>query len=84
MGHEQLRSGRPVSRRTGAKECFPLRHLAIFDLGPAAIDHALRAPVRKTLLGCERNQLIWPWVQGYKKHPVLHGEFVYMDVEPRR
>ncbi len=31
----------------------------------------------------ERNQLIRPWVKGYKKHPVLHGEFVYMDLEPR-
>lgn len=31
----------------------------------------------------ERNQLIRPWIKGYKKHPILHGEFVYMDVEPR-
>jgi ABC-type transport system substrate-binding protein len=31
----------------------------------------------------ERNQLIWPWVKGYKKHPILHSEFIYMDVEPR-
>ncbi len=32
----------------------------------------------------ERNQLLWPWVQGYKKHPVLQAEFVYMDIAPRR
>jgi ABC-type transport system substrate-binding protein len=32
----------------------------------------------------ERNQLIRPWLLGYKKHPVLHGEFLYMDLEPRR
>ena len=32
----------------------------------------------------ERNQLIWPWVLGYKKHPVLHGEFVYMDIDRDR
>ena len=32
----------------------------------------------------ERNQLIRPWVLGYKKHPILHGEFVYMDLAPRR
>ena len=32
----------------------------------------------------ERNQLIWPWVQGYKKHPVLNAEFVYLDVAPRK
>ena len=29
----------------------------------------------------ERNQLIWPWVKGYKKHPILNAEFVYMDIE---
>ena len=32
----------------------------------------------------ERNQLLWPWVQGYKKHPVLQAEFIYMDIAPRR
>ncbi len=32
----------------------------------------------------ERNQLIWPWVKGYKKHPVMNAEFIYMDVEPRK
>jgi len=31
----------------------------------------------------ERNQLIRPWVQGYKKHPILHGEWLYMDLAPR-
>jgi ABC-type transport system substrate-binding protein len=31
----------------------------------------------------ERNELIWPWVKGFKKHPILHGEFVYMDLAPR-
>jgi ABC-type transport system substrate-binding protein len=31
----------------------------------------------------ERNQLIWPWVKGYKKHPILQAEFVYMDIDPR-
>jgi len=32
----------------------------------------------------ERNQVIWPWVKGYKKHPILHSDFIYLDVEPRR
>ncbi|MEO8305284.1 MAG: ABC transporter substrate-binding protein [Betaproteobacteria bacterium] len=32
----------------------------------------------------ERNQILWPWVQGYKKHPVLNAEFVYMDIAPRK
>jgi ABC-type transport system substrate-binding protein len=31
----------------------------------------------------ERNQLLRPWVKGYKKHPILHAEFQYMDLEPR-
>ena len=31
----------------------------------------------------ERNQMIRPWVKGYKKHPILHGEWLYMDLEPR-
>ncbi len=30
----------------------------------------------------ERDQMIWPWVKGYKKHPILQAEFIYMDVEP--
>ncbi len=30
-----------------------------------------------------RNELIRPWVIGYKKHPILQAEFVYIDVEPR-
>jgi len=32
----------------------------------------------------ERNQLLRPWVKGYKKNPILQAEFVYMDVEPRK
>jgi len=32
----------------------------------------------------ERNQLLWPWVQGYKKHPILLADFVYLDIAPRR
>jgi ABC-type transport system substrate-binding protein len=31
----------------------------------------------------ERNQLVRPWVLGYKKHPILHAEWVYMDLAPR-
>lgn len=28
----------------------------------------------------ERNQLIRPWILGYKKHPILHAEWQYMDI----
>jgi ABC-type transport system substrate-binding protein len=31
----------------------------------------------------ERNQVLRPWVKGYKKHPILHAEFQYMDLDPR-
>jgi len=31
----------------------------------------------------ERNQMIRPWVMGYKKHPILNAEFLYMDLAPR-
>jgi ABC-type transport system substrate-binding protein len=30
-----------------------------------------------------RNQLIRPWVKGFKKHPILHAEWQYIDLEPR-
>jgi ABC-type transport system substrate-binding protein len=29
----------------------------------------------------ERNQMIRPWVKGYKKHPILHAEWMYMDLD---
>ena len=32
----------------------------------------------------ERNQMFRPWVLGFKKHPILHAEWQYMDLEPRR
>ena len=31
-----------------------------------------------------RNELIWPWIKGYKKHPILQADFQYLDVEPAR
>ena len=31
----------------------------------------------------ERDQLIQPGVRGYKKHPILQAEFVYMDMDPK-
>ena len=31
-----------------------------------------------------RNQLIRPWVKGFKKHPILQADFMYLDVEPHK
>lgn len=28
-----------------------------------------------------RNWVAWPWVQGFKKHPVLHSTWQFMDIE---
>jgi len=28
-----------------------------------------------------RNQLIRPWVQGYKRHPIIHAEWQYLDID---
>ena len=28
-----------------------------------------------------RNQLYQPWVIGYRKHPVLHADFMYLDID---
>ncbi len=30
-----------------------------------------------------RNMLVQPWVLGFKKHPILHAEWQYIDVAPR-
>lgn len=30
------------------------------------------------------NVLIRPWVEGYKRHPILNASFVYMDLKPHR
>jgi len=30
-----------------------------------------------------RNSLQQPWVVGFTKHPVLHAEWLYIDLEPK-
>ena len=30
-----------------------------------------------------RNMLTQPWVIGYRKHPILHSEWQFVDVQPR-
>jgi hypothetical protein len=29
-----------------------------------------------------RNELLRPWIKGYKKHPILQADWQYLDVEP--
>jgi ABC-type transport system substrate-binding protein len=31
-----------------------------------------------------RTQLIQPWIQGYRKHPILHAEWLYLDIDPQK
>ena len=33
-------------------------------------------------LSRERRWLVRPWVKGFKRHPILHAEWQYMDVQP--
>jgi len=33
-------------------------------------------------LSRERKQLLRPWAKGFKKHPILSAEWVYMDIQP--
>ncbi len=33
-------------------------------------------------LSRERKQLLRPWAKGFKKHPILQAEWIYMDIEP--
>jgi len=33
-------------------------------------------------LSRERKELLRPWVRGYKRHPILAAEWMYMDVQP--
>jgi oligopeptide transport system substrate-binding protein len=30
-----------------------------------------------------RNMLVQPRIQGYRKHPILHNEWAYIDVAPK-
>jgi len=39
------------------------------------------APWRLTI-SRYRNQLVQPWVMGYRKHPILHAHWHYVDVAP--
>src|ERR1700730_4232526 len=67
MGHSRHSYPRPggtVTRPTVAQERYPLRHIAIIDLGPAAIDRSQRTPVGEALFGRHRNQLAGLLSQG--------------------
>ena len=33
-------------------------------------------------LSRERRWLTRPWVKGFKRHPILHAEWQYMDIQP--
>jgi ABC-type transport system substrate-binding protein len=35
-------------------------------------------------LSRERRWLVRPWVRGFKRHPILHAEWPYMDLDPAR
>jgi hypothetical protein len=63
MGHQQLGPIGAISRQTAAQKRYPLRHIAVPGLDPAAIDRSERTPLRESLLGRHRNQLVYPIIQ---------------------
>src|ERR1700751_2658519 len=72
-----FRPGAAVGSKTAAQKRNPLRHMTLLDRDPAAINHALRSPVRKTLLGRYRNKLVRPLaeggvISGKRKEPSTH------------
>jgi len=54
------------------------RHLYLEMARQMEVDGAWQIGVSRL-----RNQLIHPWVKGYKYHPILHAVYPYIDVEPR-
>jgi len=54
------------------------RHLYLEMSRQMEVDGAWKIGVSRL-----RNQLIHPWVKGYKYHPILHATWIYMDVDPR-
>src|SRR5215831_17039828 len=60
VGPPQFRSSRTISVRTAAQKRYPLRHVTIFHLAPAAEDRSRRTPERETLLGRHGNQPVYP------------------------
>src|SRR5215472_5908895 len=64
QGQQKRRSQRcasgAISDRTVVQQRYPLRHIAIFDPDPPAINASERAPLGETLLGRHCNQLVCP------------------------
>jgi len=53
-------------------------HLFIDMTRQMEVDGAWRIGVSRM-----RNELLRPWVLGYKRHPILAAEWQYLDLEPR-
>ncbi len=57
----------------------PERNLLYLEMSrQMEVDGAWRLGVSRV-----RNQLLRPWVKGFKKHPILHAEWQYLDLGPR-
>ena len=63
MRQQQLRASRAKSVLTAAQERYTGSHVASIRFDPPLIDPSLRTPMRETLLGCQRNQLGYPFVE---------------------
>jgi ABC-type transport system substrate-binding protein len=52
-------------------------HLFLLMTRQLEVDGAQRLHVSRM-----RNELIRPWIKGFKKHPILQADFQYLDVDP--
>src|ERR1700730_16137912 len=64
IGYPSLCTGSAVSARTAAQQRHALCHIACDGFTPPAIKRPQSPIQRKTLLGCDRNQLARPLIQG--------------------
>ena len=63
MGHQQFIPVGAIGRRTAAQKRYPLEDIAILGLDPAAIDRSERSPLRESLLGRHRDQVLYKIIQ---------------------
>ena len=64
MGQKKFRPGSAESRHTASRERYSFGYIAILDFDPPAKDRSRRTPERETPLGCHRQQLARPLIQG--------------------
>ena len=91
VSHHRPRPGEPVHAEVGRSGLLDRTHYAEAVLPPDSVErnHLFIDMSRQMEVdgawslhaSRERNQMIRPWVKGYTKHPILHAEWMYMDLD---